>query len=423
MAAVALGTLLLVALLLTPSADDSRGQLTSYSAEPGGARALYELQRRSGWLVERSDAPFGDSLDTRAVYAVLDPPVMVTAGETHRLLQVVRAGAGLLVVIPDHGPLADSLGIARSRAGATVARGDEAPPGFCADSMNRPGVITWPGGRVQSWWLQTRRAPAIVFTRVATDSAVAVPARRSGGAAPTDTVHVAHADTIYRVGRVADDRPLAMMRPAMAGYPLGRGRVVAVADPDLLRNDVLRVCRWNAGPAAARALHWLAGAGGRRLVFDEFHQNPDVEAAPMRAVRRALVGEPWGRMILVGALGALALLAAAGTRPIAPAATPTVERRSPLEHVQALARAYAQAGSTRLVARRLARGLRRRNALAAAGGGDDAAFIQAVADRHPSLAPDLHFIARAMAEAVPADQLPALGDAVARVDSTLRPDR
>src|SRR5690606_18488175 len=109
-------------------------------------------------------------------------------------------------------------------------------------------------------------------------------------------------------------------------------------------------------------------------------------------------------------------------RPIAPAAAVMVERRSPLEHVQALARAYAQAGSTRLVARRLARGLRRRNAPAAPGV-DDAAFLHALADRHPPLAPDLRFIERVVAEAVPADQLPRLGDAVARVDSTLRPER
>ncbi|MHB1224375.1 MAG: DUF4350 domain-containing protein [Gemmatimonadaceae bacterium] len=439
-AAVVLGMLLLVALLLTPAADDSRGRLTSYSSEPGGARALYELQRRSGWRVERSDAPFGDSLDSRAVYAVLDPPVMVTAGETHRLLQAVRAGAGLLVVIPERGPLADSLGIGRSRVGAMVDRRDEAPDGFCADSLNRRGLIDWPGGRVHSLWLLTRRTPAIVFTRVAVDNsmdgAVVVRGRRSGNVAPTDSAAVGRADTIYRVERVErvdtvrgvvraprEARTTGATRAAMAGYALGRGRVVAVADPDLLRNDVLRVCRWDAGPTAALALHWLAGAGGRRLVFDEFHQNPDVDAAPMRAVGRALVGEPWGRMILVGVLGAVLLLAAGAARPIAPAAAVTVERRSPLEHVQALARAYAQAGSTRLVARRLARGLRRRNALAAPGGGDDASFLRAVADRHPPLAPDLNLIERAMAEAVPADQLPELGDAVARVDSRLRPDR
>jgi hypothetical protein len=421
-AAVVLGILLLVALLLTPAQDDSRGRLTSYSAEPGGARALYELQRRSGWLVERSDAPFGDSLDTRAVYAVLDPPVMVTAGETHRLLQAVRAGAGLLVVVPERGPLADSLGITRSRVGGTMDRRDEAPEGFCADSLNRPGLINWPGGRVQSWWLQTRRTPAIVFTGVRMDSAAAIRARPDTTSA-ADSATVVPADSL-RVAPVALDSRPARTRPAMAGYTLGRGRVVAVADPDLLRNDVLRVCRWNAGPTAARALHWLAAAAdGQRLVFDEFHQNPDVDAAPLRAVGGAVAGVAWGRLSVVGALGGLIPQAAAGARPIAPASTLTVERRSPLEHVQALARAYAQAGSTRLVARRLARGLRRRNALAAPGGGDDVAFLRAVADRHPPLAPDLHFIERAMAEAVPADQLPALGDAVARVDSRLRPDR
>lgn len=403
-----LGVLLVAALLLTPTGGNERGLLTSRSMEAGGARALHELQRRSGWRVERRDVPYGDSLDPRAVYAVLAPPVELTASETHALLQAVRAGAGLLVVVTQGGSLADSLGMYASSSGAPVTRSDEAPERFCADSLNRRGLMDWPNGRVQSLWLWSTRKPAVVFTSVDVDSTRAALERASGGA----TRVRAGTDAIATPGRP---------RAAMAGFTLGAGRVVAVADPDLLRNDVLRVCQWNAGPTAARALDWLAGAGGRRLVFDEYHQDRDVAPAPMRAVGRALTGTPWGRMLLAGAAAALALLAAAAVRPLAPEPRLTVERRSPLEHVRALARAYSQAGASRLVARRLARGLRRRHGLATLAGGDDDAYLQALASRHPALVPDLATLRRAMADPIPTDQLPALGDAVARVDSRLRP--
>ena len=396
-----LAALLVIALLLTPATQDVRGQLTSTSAGPGGARALHDLMARLGWRVERRDLPFTRSLDSTAVYAVLDPPVLVTASEAHDLLQVVRAGAGLLVVAPGNGPLADSLGISHTTLGGVVARSDQAPEGFCPDSLNRPGLITWPDGHVNSWWLQTRRRADTVFLRVRTDSGVA---GRMGVAIGADSA---------TEGRLS--------RPGIAGYTLGRGRVVAVADPDLLRNDVLRVCRWNAGPTAVAALHWLAPTATRRLVFDEYHQNPNVEAAPMRAVSRALVAQPWGRTMLALAAAGLLLLVALAVRPVTPAPRLTVERRSPLEHVSALARAYAQAGATRLVIRRLVRGLRRRHAIGAASRGDDTRFLNSLAQRYPDLQPDVQTVARALDAPVRPAELSTVGDAVARIDFRLRP--
>ena len=392
-----LAVLLVIALLLTPATQDVRGTLTSYSAAPGGARALHDLMQRLGWRVERRDVPLAHTLDTTAVYAVLAPPVLVTASEVHDLLQTVRAGAGLLVVVPEGGPLADSLGVSHSRLGGVVARDDEAPEGFCPDSLDRTGLITWPDGRINSWWLESRRRADTVFLRVRSDSG-----RTSRSIADS----------------AAEGR---LVRLGMAGFALGRGRVVAVADPDLLRNDVLRVCRWNAGPTAVAALHWLATTSSRHLVFDEYHQNPNTEAAPMRAVRRALVAQPWGRMTLALAVAGLLLLAALGVRPIAPSPRVTIERRSPLEHVSALARAYAQAGATRLTVRRLVRGLRRRHAIGAATRGDDTRFLDSLAQRHPELTSDVQTVARALEAPVRAAELTTVGDAVARIDSRLRP--
>ncbi len=273
-----------------------------------------------------------------------------------------------------------------------------------------------PSGR--SWMLTTAGdtvwlSPA---QRTALDSAMSgLPRDSAAGSA-------LHKTALVQVRTRVETTAVAMPRLAMAGYTLGRGRVVAVADADLLRNDVLRVCRWNAGPNAARALDWLAVTAGKRLVFDEFHQSPTAEADPVGAIGRALVHQPWGRMVFVGALSGLILLAAAGMRPMSPEPLTTVQRRSPLEHVRALARAYQSAGSTRLVARRLVRGLRRRHALTSLAGGDDEAFLTALAERHPSLASDAELLRKAMAEPVTTAQLPTLGDAVARIDSRLRPN-
>ncbi len=53
----------------------------------------------------------------------------------------------------------------------------------------------------------------------------------------------------------------------------------------------------------------------------------------------------------------------------------------------------------------------------------DEAFLHAVAARRPALLDDARRLERAMTEGVPRDELAAVGDAVARIDQHLRPDR
>ena len=48
-----------------------------------------------------------------------------------------------------------------------------------------------------------------------------------------------------------------------------------MADPDLLRNDVIGAVSWGADVLAMGMLEWLRAGGGRprrTLVFDEYHQ-------------------------------------------------------------------------------------------------------------------------------------------------------
>ncbi len=219
---VLLGAMLLVALLLTPAADDSRGQLISTSAAPGGARALHDLQLRSGWQVERMDVPYADRMDSSVVYAVLDPLVGLTASEVHRLLEAVRGGASLLVVISNNGSIADSLGMSPSKTGALVSRADEAPDGFCADSLNRPGLINWPGGRVQSYWLDTKLRPAAIFTSL--EPMPAVPGRPRIASKPGDTVGLGSGATTRGRSRIATN-PGDTARLSSAATTRGRSRI------------------------------------------------------------------------------------------------------------------------------------------------------------------------------------------------------
>lgn len=417
----ALGALLVLTVLLTPDADGRPGdpRLTTHSAAPQGARGLFEIARRLGWRAERREAPFNDPLDSTAVYATLDPPSDLTANEAHRLLDAVRHGAGLLFVVRKGGALTDSLGLGVSTdlqvstvGGALAVDSAALRQAPCSETPwpEGRGAINWQDGEVHSYWL----------TPVA---------KR-----PRDTVTFA---SVWRLRDPSDPRPPAsdsgrraavnVRSPAATGFPYGRGRVVAVADPDLLRNDVLRVCRWGLGVTAVRMLEWLGGGvsqsgahGTRRLVFDEYHQGYGTHANPARTVARFLTDTGLGRTILQGIAAGALLLAALGARPLLPRARERVERRSPLEHVSALAEAYGQVGATRLATRRLIHGLRRRHAHGAWRRASDEEFLRAIAARRPAAAPAVSRLLDAAARPLTPAEFAQVGEAVDDIDQRMR---
>jgi hypothetical protein len=182
--------------------------------------------------------------------------------------------------------------------------------------------------------------------------------------------------------------------PTIAGLPFGRGRIVFVADPDLFRNAIVR--NGDAAVQVVRLVEWLADGNAReRIVFDEYHQGFGMQASAMRVARRTLVETRAGRVVFQLAIAALVLLLAVGVRPIRPRPRTRFQRRSPLEHVGALARAYAAVHAGGRAARLLVRGLRRRTA-GTRGAGDEVAFLQRVADRHPEVVDDVAKLTRSM---------------------------
>jgi hypothetical protein len=166
-------------------------------------------------------------------------------------------------------------------------------------------------------------------------------------------------------------------------------------------------------------LELLAPGEHPPVVFAEYHQGFGRHASVTRAVRRALSGTPSGRALLhLLAAGAILLLAIS-VRPIAPPDRARIERRSPIEHVGALARAYAQVGATRTASRRLIRGLRRRHPIGTYRSATDEEYLSSVAARYPALARDIELLVVATSEPQTPERFRDVGIAVATIERTL----
>ncbi|HYW30068.1 MAG TPA: DUF4350 domain-containing protein [Gemmatimonas sp.] len=377
-------------------------RLSTLSSDPLGAKLLYELAGRIGWTVERHRngalamaAPdAGGNVGT--VYAILDPTQPVTPEETGRVLSAVRGGSALLLVI-GRGTRAfsDSLRIEPDTRGYDVI----SPRGAVRACTGAGGMRGFT--REALWFGNAQLLP--------------LKGRGIGGPGTDTLISVAERTT----GRLV--RP----RAAMTGIPFGAGRIVVAADPDVFRNDALRECTYGLDVAAVAALDYLAaGAPVRRdrLVFDEVHQGRGTSGMTS-VIRGYLTDSPSGRTVLQLAVAGFVLLLAAAPRVVPPRDDTRVERRSPLEHVDALSRAYLQVGATRTATHRLVRGLRRRverGALRASrGNSPEDTFLGRVADVKPALAGDIATVRTALSRSVSTAEFRNVGQAIHRIEATL----
>jgi hypothetical protein len=434
-------TLIVVAAVLTPEMVGGRtgdSRLTTYSATAQGARLFYELASRLGWRVTRWTGGGMIDADRRTIVAVLSPVEPLGAVETHNLLEHVRAGAGLIYVMNGGSPLDDSLHVKRGVFGGVYEPAEagvaEAPRAAsasdtlqarhygaeqrdtsksddeetessleCAHAEPNGGALAmWPDQTVSLYrfeWSGTRPAGTVVFARSALE------------------------------GRISDStRRRASL--AAAGFPEGRGRVIVISDPDLLRNDVLRVCRWGLDVVSVRMLEYVAKGDVRRdrLLFDEYHQGYGTHPGTMRAIVVYLSRAASGHVLLQAMLGGLVLLLALGPRALPAHDAERIERRSPLEHVTALAQAYGRVGGTRTATLRLLRGVRRRvergvrRNVRLTANESDASFLEDAA-RVPALADDVALIRRALAGPISKREFEAVGSALKRVEESLLTQR
>jgi hypothetical protein len=330
-AELALGTALLLVLAVGAGSLGARrarqtdidGRRSTFLTGPAGARGYAEALARLGVRVEPFRRPLS-SLDSapgrRTLVAFLGPSRRLSSREG---AAVARLDADLL--------LAGS-----GAAAAMRCLGYEIRPRL-RDSLevwHPPGGERLPWPRVRAT-LQRRR------TDVAVDSA--------GGedAAPiTCTAPAARTvDTLLRATR----GPVAVR----VGLD-GRRAVTLVADDRLFENRTLR--RTAAGGFALG----LVVPRYRRMLVDEYHHGFDASRSLAGAAIDWILRTPWGWGILqLSAAGLLALLAA-GVRfgPIRSGIER--RRRSPLEHVRALATALGASRGHDVAVGLIIQGLRRR---------------------------------------------------------------
>ena len=384
---IALIVLFAIAVIREPANVVQSGlRLTTYAADPNGARGFYELVEELGWKAERRTTGFRGDLDTTVTYAVLDPSVELTASEVGVLLQAVRRGAGLIVVPRSGTRISDSLRIMTSGGSGAFA-----PLYRLTDTS-----YATPASAVSSaahLWPRAFLLPRAPY--------------------PADTT------TLLSIALSPESKRRSNVLPVVLGYPYGKGWVVAIADPTFLRNDVLRHGRTPV--LAVRILEYAEPSEHAPVVFDEYHHGFGTHADLIGAVGRFLRATPPGRLLAQLAIAGLLLIAALAPRALPPVSRDRIERRSAMEHVEALAAAYAGAGATRTVARRLVRGLRRRFPLGTAAALDEAGYLSILRARRPAVAEEAVFLTAACSQGVPPGRVGELTAAADRIDHTLHP--
>jgi hypothetical protein len=306
--------------------DDPRH--STFRSAPMGARALLLVAQELGFGTRQRLTPFdtppGDDV---GLVVLLAPIEALTPREVGTVLGWVRSGGTLLYGAGGARLIADSLGLQRrSLAPDTLT------------PFQRPG---WPG----------------VPARTTDD-----PLAHDIGALPR--FRTAFPDTAAPL-LTGEARILATAEGAAVVIlvPLGDGRVVAWSDPLPLTNRHLRD-----GSAALLFLRLATDvlAGSELIEFDEYHQG--FRAGSPGAALRRFLATPAGTAVLQLALAGLALLLLAGHRFGAPYPVRPPRRRSPIEHVEALAGAYGRAGGRHTARRLLLAGLHRRLGRRVTGG-------------------------------------------------------
>lgn len=323
---LAFGALVVVRSLTAPAGTlDPR--LSTFRSEPNGAKAWGDALERLGHRVVRWRRPYSvlpDPAPGGSLLAILAPDDWLDLLDHAALLSWVRKGGDLLVVGPG------------SRVVMSCA-------GWRLDTLGAAGV---PGlGRVGTTPV---RIPGVRARLVAIpDSELTDSSRRADlGLLTCARTKRAEVDTLLRAPsgaalavRIRDD---------------AKRTVTLVADPALFTNRALRESQ--AGEFALS----LVPARTREVVVDEYHHAYGAHGSLTGAILSWSVRTPVGWILWQGvAVGILVLLASmVRTGPIRPLPSPS--RRSPLEHVGALARTLAATKGHDVAVLALVRGLRRR---------------------------------------------------------------
>jgi hypothetical protein len=337
-AALALGLLLGVIALAagvgasTRGTDETDTRASSYFAGPFGVRGLADALRRLGVEVQSSRRLLADlkrdSSGARPrLVALVSPVVPASGAEQETLLEYLGGpdGADLLLAGTGSNSMMQCFGYLSDRRPS--------------ESVTLRPV---PGETAANW-------PRLSAVLSATTAVMVVDSSREEDAGITSCMvpPIRRTDTLLTstAGRVV---ALRLWRQDIDQ------RILLVADGTLLRNRALRET-----PAGPFMLGLLA-RDYRRVVFDELHQGFAQGGSLLDALLAWSWRSPWGWALWqLAVVGLLALAAGAirfgPIRPVIPR-----KRRSPLEHVHALATALAAARGHDVAIGAIVQGLHRR---------------------------------------------------------------
>jgi hypothetical protein len=372
-----LAVIAIVVAIVTPEARQQGGGSSSYSTAAGGTSIAFEHAQRMGWRVLRRERALDSAAGAPSVQVVINPRQALGRHEVHRLLENVRGGGGLVFTLAANDEIADSLGVAIRIHGRLLLDMNDRS---CVRARSIGSVGAIPPTVYEVVW---RRPPPGPVT------------------------------SLMRAGAAGDFAPVAV------GFPLGRGRVVVVAGDDVFENQALWNCEWGADVLVARAWEYVRrGTEGQPLVFDEFHHGRGVHPGSISAVATYLSRVASGRFFATLLAAGVLLLFAMSPRPIIPREPERILRRSPLEHADALGRAYADVGATRTAVARLVSGLRRRagRAVGAGPSADDAAFLEVIGRRFPSLASQVALLQGGLRRQISPREFALSADAIEEIE-------
>jgi hypothetical protein len=304
----------------------SESSRSTYLTGPGGASAFAEAASRLGVAVERFRRPMAalkvpDASRRGEVVAVLGPAMPLNAVEARHLLDLP---VDLLLAGSNSAMAIRCLGYHVSVRKWTDPAATRAPAG--AEHLPAPRV----------WALLVPHAARQIVDSAGDD----------GRKVPCEVPVPARVDTVLQT---VTER-LVVVRLT---YPDDR-TVTLVADDQLFRNRTM--LRTSAGELVLG----LVAPRYRRMVVDEFHHGYQSAGSLTGAALDWSTRSPWGWIVWqLAAVGVVALLAS-GVRfgPVRSAIQR--RRRSPMEHVRALATALAAARGHDVAVRLMIQGLRRR---------------------------------------------------------------
>jgi hypothetical protein len=313
--------LVAIAVAVRPSGDGAGDdpRVSSFLTGPHGAAALYmlmdELEIPAGRLLQAWSA---DS--SPAALVVLAPSQPATPREGQVLRTWIEQGGTLIYGAGGSGGLEALLGLQLQRT--------------LPDTLGPLATVRWSGvgafPEPHAWTAGIDSVAGFMSTFRATSRALQEPS----------------AEVLMRTRNG---------EATVISFPVEAGRVIAWSDASVLGNRALRTS--DAALLFARSAAAAVAEAGE-LRFDEYHHGYR-EANPLRALGAVLTRTGGGRALLQGVVACLALLLLAGSRFGAPVEEHTERRRSPLEHMQALAGAYERSGARSAARRLLLAGLER----------------------------------------------------------------